>query len=232
MEKIFELLQNQWVVAIGSSVISGVIVFLVTEKFFKHSQNKENAKKIENANLEIISILTRCIVDGDLLKPEVAIAVQKSSCRRYGINENEVFSLEEIGEELLNDILKTPYISVKQKEEYAEKMIRYKLEVKSVKLDKTEKSSTHKENNDYKEYSALIGIITSIIPLIAMFIILGNYNITNYEIFLSIISMELIILLIIISFIYKKMLEKRRKKYREQLMRIEMIENISKNLKK
>lgn len=238
MEKIVELIQNPWIVAIGSSVISGVLVYIITERFLKHDQNKEKAKKIESANMEIISILTRCIVEGELLKPEAVRSVLKSACRKYGVKEREVFSLEEIGEELLNDILKTPYISVKQKEEYVEKMNRYQIDVKSIEKQTTKEIKNEvfvnkRENDEYKELSAIMATITSIIPLIIMSIVFENYSINfkNYEIILSIATMTLFFSVMLVMIVYKKMLMKRKKKFYEKVKQREMIDYIVKTIK-
>ena len=238
MEKIVELIQNPWIVAIGSSVISGVLVYIITERFLKHDQNKEKAKKIESANMEIISILTRCIVEGELLKPEAVKSVLKSACIKYGVKEKEVFSLEEIGEELLNDILKTPYISVKQKEEYVEKMNRYQIDVKSIEMPTTKEIKNEvfvnkRENDEYKELSAIMATVTSVIPLIIMSVLFENYSINfkNYEIILSIATMTLFFSVMLVMIVYKKMLIKRKKKFYEKVKQREMIDYIVKNIK-
>jgi len=96
MEFLNDLLQNQWTVAIGSAIISGIIVYIVTEKLFKHGEQKEKKQNIYNANVDIVAILTRCLVEGDLLKPNVVKSVKKSISRQYKLNERDVFSCEEI----------------------------------------------------------------------------------------------------------------------------------------
>jgi len=60
-------LNNQWVIGIGTSIISGFLVFFFTRKFFTEKQNREYDQKIRTANNEILYAVRPLIVEKTVL---------------------------------------------------------------------------------------------------------------------------------------------------------------------
>ena len=221
MEIIITILQNQWTVAIGSAIISGVAVYFITGKLFKHGEQKEKKQNIDAANIEIISILTRCLVEGELLKINVVNSVRNSVCRRYELNKEDVFAYEEIGEELLNNILKTPFVSIKQKEEYAEKIEIYekgitensKLFNNNIEYEK-EKNIDNKDMAEkrYKDVSIMMSLVCSMIPLVFVYVTLENFGLymKNYEIIFCIYLMSISIFAVLLTIMYYRIRKTRK----------------------
>ena len=44
------LLNNPWFIGIGTSIISGLLVYVITRKFLANKENKEYNQRIKTAN--------------------------------------------------------------------------------------------------------------------------------------------------------------------------------------
>ena len=56
-------INNQWVIGIGTSVISGFLVFLFTKRFFTDKQKREYDQKVKTTNNEILYAIRPFIVE-------------------------------------------------------------------------------------------------------------------------------------------------------------------------
>lgn len=159
-----EFLSNSWVV----SIISGILVFFVTNFFVILKGKKESKKKIYNANVMVLNHLRGYVVDNGLPSQKIIEAVKNSIVREYNIKKSDLLSTKELCEELVKDIIGNTYISNDNKKFYLNMLEEY--------LDKNEntdnlndKPVTKKHNDKAYEYiSMVISIIAGLITTLGV----------------------------------------------------------------
>ena len=122
-------LENQWVVGIIGGIISGLIVFAITNSFLKYKTNSKYYELKKNANYEIIRILQPYVAEKNLPNKEVINAIISSIARKYKIEKKELYSISTICEELIKAIVDNKYVSADKKEEYLHALLRCKFKL-------------------------------------------------------------------------------------------------------
>ena len=106
-----EFLSNSWVV----SIISGIIVFLLTNAIVMIQNRRKYNKKIKDANLMVLNRLRGYVVDNGLPKNETIEAIKNSVVREYNIKYDNILTTISLYEELITDIIGNIYISNENK---------------------------------------------------------------------------------------------------------------------
>ncbi|TSJ39078.1 hypothetical protein [Fluviicola chungangensis] len=115
-----EFLTNSWTIGIGGGVISGLIVFLITNKIFTRREDKEYTQKIEMANKELLYCIRPLIVGQNLPSQDLIDSVIFSTARKYGVEINDLYENDELAEDLTKEILDTPFLNSESKLKYCE----------------------------------------------------------------------------------------------------------------
>lgn len=197
-----EFLSNSWVV----SIISGIIVFLLTNTIVMIQNKRKYNKKIKDANLTVLNRLRGYIVDNGLPKDEIIEAIKHSVIREYNIKYNNILTTIALYEELVTDIIGNIYISNENKikyinmlQEYLEKNSKQNINSNStdlhdkcnaIEIEIEPNINSHKEINF--KYELIISIIPAIITIISIYLSLmvkqtkdiGNININTIIILL------------------------------------------------
>ena len=109
-----EILSNAWVV----SIISGIIVFFLTNTIIMIQNKRKHKKQINDANTMVLNRLRGYVVDNGLPQKDIINAVKSSTAREYDIRFNELLGIKELCEELITDIIGNTYISNENKISY------------------------------------------------------------------------------------------------------------------
>ncbi len=109
-----EFLSNAWVV----SIISGILVFFITNSIIMLQNRRKHKKQIKDANIMILNRLRGYVVDNGLPPKEIINAVKSSTAREYNIKPEDLLSIKEFCEELITDIVGNIYISNDNKVKY------------------------------------------------------------------------------------------------------------------
>lgn len=214
-----ELLQNEWVIGIGTGTISGIILFYVSQWLVNRGENKEHIRQVNSANKEVINLLTPYIADKGLPEEDIISAIINSVARKYNIRDNEMYSIDFFCEELISSIIGNVYISNEQKEIYTKELAQYihKLNSKEKNEDKEKKMyqeilllKTYQNERNKRlsiVYSFAISFVSFILTFVSVYT--NNYEILAYPfnvypILLIIAFAVTIILLFITLKIYKK----------------------------
>ena len=104
-------LRNQWVVGIGGGIVSGIIVYFITNWLYKRKDNSKYLEQIENANLDIIRTLKPYVAEKGLPSKEVIDAIIVSTARKHKVKSEELYSIRIICEELIREIIENAYVS-------------------------------------------------------------------------------------------------------------------------
>lgn len=198
-----EFLSNAWVV----SIISGIIVFFLTNAIIIFQNRRKHKKQINDANTTILNRLRGYVVDNGLPQREVINAVKSSTAREYNVKYDELLKIKEFCEELITDIIGNIYISNENKVKYIDMLQDYLKENSNAQEDllidkEIEKSSTKKvkKSNNYLE------ITFSIISAAATFIVayllsLDTEEMSNiYAAFIATITIIAIFVMVIFIF--------------------------------
>lgn len=117
-----EFFDNQWVIGIGGGVFSGLLVTLITRKFFASKDNREYWQRVKLANNEVVYAIKPFIVDGEVPDLHIIASMQSSTARKYGLDVSDMASLSDILEDLIKEIMDTSFISYVLKNQYCEKL--------------------------------------------------------------------------------------------------------------
>lgn len=123
-----EWLNNQWLIGIGTSIISGFLVFFFTRKFFTEKQKKEYEQKIKTANNEILYSVRPLIVEKTKPTLRVLKSVLISTARKYGVELTDIYNRETLCDDLTNEIMSNSFLSSEQKLELTAMISEFKEE--------------------------------------------------------------------------------------------------------
>lgn len=115
-------LQNSWVVGIGGGIVSGIIVYFITNWLYKHKDNSKYLEQINRANMDIIQALKPYVAERGLPEKEIVDAIIVSTARKYKVKCDELYSIRIICEELIREIVENVYVASEKKQEYAKQL--------------------------------------------------------------------------------------------------------------
>lgn len=138
-----DFLSNSWVV----SIISGIIVFFLTNAILMLQNRRKHKKQINDANSMVLNRLRGYVVDNGLPPKEIINAIKASTSREYDIKFEELLCLKEICEELITDIISNIYISNDNKIRYLDMLQDY------LKKDNNSHDIKTKDTNEFVKFS-------------------------------------------------------------------------------
>lgn len=176
-----DFLSNSWVV----SIISGVIVFFLTNAFIMLQNRRKYKKQIKDANIMILNRIRGYVVDNGLPQKEVIKAVKSSTSREYNVKYDELLSIREFCEELITDIIGNIYISNDNKVKYINTLQEYLQNNLNESTNLNERNLEN--NNNHKEIEIEIGMNRRISSLVNMIlpILATALTIAGISLFLS-----------------------------------------------
>jgi len=121
-----DIFSNQWVIGIGGGILSGLLVTIITRKYFTSKDNKEYFQKANLANNEILYAIKPFIGDGEVPSKEVILSLQIATARKYSIDLKDISSITIIVENLTKEVMDSSFISNLAKHEYCEKLLKLK----------------------------------------------------------------------------------------------------------
>jgi hypothetical protein len=163
-------LNNNWLIGIGTSIVSGLLVAWLAKFFLSKKEDREYAQKIDAANREIIYAIRPGISEGEIPTREVIIAVTNATARRHGVSPAELYSPPELMEELMKEVMDSSFLSSVKKGEYCSRLahIGVAAEPKTVSGNLTEgvnallTEKKQKVEERVQITSSLLGIIAAI----------------------------------------------------------------------
>lgn len=117
------MLSNPWVIGIIGGIISGLIVFFITTFLYNKISKKEYFNKVNQVNLEIISLLIMSVSEDKIPSLQIIQNLLNSVSRKYNVKVNDVNTIEATIEDLIKVIFETNFIPIDKKNELAEKLI-------------------------------------------------------------------------------------------------------------
>ena len=150
-----EFLSNSWVV----SIISGILVFFVTNFFVILKSKRESRKQIYDANTRVLNHIRGYVVDNGLPSQIIIESVKKSIAREYNIKYNDLLSTKELCEELIKDIIGNIYISNDNRKIYINMLEEYLIQNNGINDSEDEDINKKYDTRTYEYISTVISII-------------------------------------------------------------------------
>ena len=131
-------LSNPWFVGIVTGLLSGVLVFFITRWMFSDPSKREYRQKIFLANQEVVYAIRQGIPEGEVASAAVIKSLIKSTSRKYGLAESELYTVSEISQDLIKEVMDSSFISAKTKQLYCENLASLQMDeaVSQVKEDR------------------------------------------------------------------------------------------------
>lgn len=115
-------LSNPWLVGIIGGIPSGLLVNWVSGYLLGKRENREYLQKVIGANREVIVAIRPGIAEGHVPSRDILGALANATARRYGVDAGDLYTPEQIAEELVKEVMDSSFISSTQKAEYCSRL--------------------------------------------------------------------------------------------------------------
>lgn len=168
-----DIFNNPWVVGIGGGILSGLLVTIITRKFFESEDDKEYFQKLKLANNEVLYAIKPFIVDGEVPSKDIIFSLRVATARKHSVDLNDIASLAEISESLIKEVLDSSFISNAVKTEYCQKLsqlIPNESEADEVEKAKTQ-AITEYRSRVVTTFSIILGIFSGLLTAYVGFLV-------------------------------------------------------------
>jgi hypothetical protein len=117
-----EILNNPWVIGIGGGVLSSLFVAWITRLIFSKRDNREYLQKLKAANQEVLYAIRPGISEEVIPNPDVVAHLISATSRRYDVDAELMYSVNEIASELIKEVMDSSFISATTKRDFCEKL--------------------------------------------------------------------------------------------------------------
>lgn len=222
-----EILKNSWVVGIVTGIVSGLLVFLITNGVMKRKSKEEYFEQVSKANLMVISSLKPYISEKGLPELTLFKSIIASVARTFNVDVGDMYTVKVYCEELIREIVSDVYVSADKKEEYGNNLINYIKENDDA--QKVEKEHKAKESssafNAFRRRSSLYVSIMTMLSISAITVTMMFRDNSFWYPFeddpMLWLPISLILLTVAVaysSFIFSDVLNKKRRKAKDKAL--------------
>lgn len=170
MNTFINFISNAWTIGIGGGIVSGFIVFWVTNFFFTKREKKEYLQRVETANNEILYAIRPLIVSQKIPVQAIIESLILSTSRKYMVNTTNLYTTQRLVEDLIKEVLDNAFLDADRKLEYCNivNKIVNQADKKNIDLTRdTPKTIISYEGKDTKvtEMSLILSVIAAIATL-------------------------------------------------------------------
>ena len=170
MNTFINFISNAWTIGIGGGIVSGFIVFWVTNFFFTKREKKEYLQRVKTANNEILYAIRPLIVSQKIPVQAIIESLILSTSRKYMVNTTNLYTTQRLVEDLIKEVLDNAFLDADRKLEYCNivNKIVNQADKKNIDLTRdTPKTIISYEGKDTKvtEMSLILSVIAAIATL-------------------------------------------------------------------
>lgn len=142
---------NAWFVGIAGGIISGFIVFIITNFIVNKINKKDYYKSVKEVNFKISKMLIMSISEGKIPSPQVVDSLLSSLAKRNNLQLKDINSAEETYNDLITELFETNFIPIDRKQTLANELIQAKDESlqRTISLNENENKIA-----DYRKYKS------------------------------------------------------------------------------
>ena len=205
--------QNTWVVAIIGGIISGIIVYIITNFVKDRKQKIDYERSINMANIDVLNAIRPYIANSAVPDSKQLQAIINSVSRRYNIKSDDMENVQMFYEDLVYEFVSNPYISDEAKKKNVEVFMKYIEDLRDVEKESevAEKNIVPSIPRIFDSISTILGIISAIITMGSTLIVTSFDN--NAILVVLIACVTTIIFMTSVIYILVK-----RKRYKKSLM--------------
>ncbi|WP_293837879.1 hypothetical protein [uncultured Phascolarctobacterium sp.] len=205
MESILVFFSNNWIVGILSGILSGLGTQFILSRF----NNYRKLKQMLEANKVLIEILKPYIAEKGLPSKSVIKSLIESIARKYNIKRENMYSIDDICEELIREVMEDIYLPIENKYEYIEQLQIYK----GSSSDSDNKNSLKEiiiteryKSNDIKRLSLINASICIFITIGTLFTKENFYEtrFTDISLIIEILAFLTVIIALLLMIVYNK----------------------------
>lgn len=171
MDTFVDFISNAWTIGIGGGIVSGFIVFWVTNFFFVRREKKEYMQRVKTANNEILYAIRPLIVSQKIPEQIIIDSLILSTSRKYKVNTINLYTAKLLAEDLIKEVLDNAFLDVDHKLEYCSivnKLVN-QVKTKDLELIKNELNNTNSyevKTNKFTEMSLILSAISAMLTLV------------------------------------------------------------------
>jgi len=113
---------NGWFVGIGSSLLAGVVLSLVSWFLLTKRRRHKFLQLVMLANQEVTYAIRPGIAEGHIPGGNVLQAMANATARKYGLERRDLFTTAELADELVKEVMDSSFLSSAQKADYCSKL--------------------------------------------------------------------------------------------------------------
>ncbi|QIL41009.1 hypothetical protein G7074_18105 [Pedobacter sp. HDW13] len=106
-----EFINNPWTIGIVGSVISGIIVYIVTERIFKRKINKEISENIRLANAEIMYAIRPLIAANVTPDQDTVTSLFNATARKHDVSIGSIANWIDVLDQLTKEVLENSFLT-------------------------------------------------------------------------------------------------------------------------
>lgn len=110
---------NNWTIGIIGGIISGIIVYIITDRIFSKRENKEYIQKLKIANNELLYNVRPLVVEEHKPTIEILNSIINATARKYGVKKEDLYNKEDLADELIKEIVGNPFLTSENKLQYS-----------------------------------------------------------------------------------------------------------------
>ena len=118
-EAMWQWLSDPWVTGIGGGIVSGLIVYPVSQRVFTNRSAIEYRRNVQGANREVLYALRAGITESALPNRDVIEALLRSTAKKYAVGVEDVYDLPTLCDDLIKEVMDSSFISARQKLEFS-----------------------------------------------------------------------------------------------------------------
>ncbi len=173
----FAFFKSSWFVGIVTGLISGLLVYAITNWIMKKRGKEEYYRRVSDANRDVITSLKPYISEKGLPDAEIFKAIISSTARTCSVETKDMYSISVFCEELIREIIGDVYVSSDKKKEYADELISYKKHLQEMLALGDNEVKYIKENDSFRRKMPLY--IALLCAMFSMLISLMGLMLTN-----------------------------------------------------
>ncbi len=140
---LINILNNAWFI----SIVTGILVYFITNLINNFKNNKEYRNNINQVTKDIVIMLQEFIVENKLPDKNILISYFKASCKKHNVRIKDSNSLIEILDLLTKEILDSKFLSSKNKLDYSNTIGSFKESL----IEKNISAELKEDDRDNKE---------------------------------------------------------------------------------
>lgn len=218
---------NPWVITVGGSILSGLVVAWVSNKLFFRKDDKRYSEKTIAANREVLYALRPLIPEAAFPSVNIVDSLISATARKYQIKKENMNSPMQFFDELIKEVMDSSFVPNKKKTEYTKNLFNLKAEALSLTQPRTyptglETSAVENKERMGRTISLLTGTMATITAIILTLAgkneKLPSLSLPFLNNFLVPIGGALLASLVALTFMKKE--ENQNKSFRKLLMKI------------